>query len=104
MQEKTSFKHTNCFVEAICNGDINLVKNLSSSGQDPNMKSDWYKYLCVPPLLYAIQIHSLDIAKLLIEYRADVMGGFDEECEFSSTMSSAISYGGYEAIELLLMV
>lgn len=93
---------THPFINAIFDNNINAVASLLESDQDPNMKDDWHKYCCVPPLAFAIQIDHLDIAKLLIDYGADVIFGATDDFNCSSAMTSAITQNNLDAVELLI--
>ena len=99
---RTKTHATSFLIEAIMKGDVDGVKEQLSAGQDPNMKDDWHKYACVPPLACALQARQIDVAKVLIESGADVMLGYDVEGDVSSPMASAICFGGLDAVELLL--
>jgi hypothetical protein len=86
-------------IDAIASSVEADVRKLLDAGQDPNMTADWYKYACVPPLAYAMQLRQFDIARTLIEYGAGF--GLSDD-GISSAMSAAIVFGGEEGVNLLL--
>ena len=93
---------TRDMIEAILIGDIEGVRRLLAAGLDPNMKTDWHRYSCVPPLALAMQQRQFDVARTLIEHGADAMFNFDDGLQCSTAMTSAIMYGGEEAVQILL--
>jgi ankyrin repeat protein len=96
---RNEMRATSFLIEAIASSDEAAVRKLLDAGQDPNMSTDWYKYACVPPLAYALQLRQFDIARTLIKYGAG-FGPSDDGV--SSAMSAAIAFGGDEGVKLLL--
>ena len=97
-------RYTSFLIEAISGGDDDAVRRLLAAGQDPDMKADWYRYACIPPLALAMQQREFGIARMLIEHGADVRFNFDENdgWQCSTAMTSAILFGGEVGIQMLL--
>ena len=96
-------------------GQLKIIKLLLDAGADPNQPSNWYgtplnvaclkdKGSFTAESSSAYLYEALDVARLLLDYGADVdgMSRFDEEaCAFSPLMRCA--YAGYtEPLKLLL--
>ena len=97
-------RDTSFLIEAISVGDADAVRRLLAAGEDPNMKADWHRYACVPPLALAMQQREFDVARTLILHGADAMFNFDgnDGLQCSTAMTSAIMYGGEEGVQMLL--
>uniref|UniRef100_A0AB39JC38 Ankyrin repeat protein n=1 Tax=Florenciella sp. virus SA2 TaxID=3240092 RepID=A0AB39JC38_9VIRU len=100
VQDNTQFNEPvdmNAFINAIKNGDIDLVEYLLDKGADVN-------YVEVDkdgttPLMYAISKGHVDIVKLLLDKKADVNAGDNDKL---TPLMTASLYGRIEIIKILL--